>query len=124
MNVEKSGRTMAQRGASELQLVNGGGARVLRTGQRRRLGWVPGGYRGVRDTYIGWRGGALACGPSRGAAALVWAGLLELESRSDGRKEKPPTSGPRAAERGEGEGGGGWRTGPGRVSWAGWAEMA
>ena len=46
----------------------------------------------------------MACGPSRGAAALVWAGLLELESRSDGRKEKPPTGGPRVAERGEGEG--------------------
>jgi len=46
----------------------------------------------------------LACGPSRGAAALVWAGLLELESRSDGRKEKPPTGGPRTTERGEGEG--------------------
>ena len=42
----------------------------------------------------------MACGPSRGAAALVWAGLLELESRSDGRKEKPPDGrAPRGRER-------------------------
>ena len=53
-------------------------------------------YRGCRA--------ALVCGPSRGAAARVRAGLLELESRSDGRKEKPPMGGPGAAERGEGEG--------------------
>ena len=46
VNVEKSSGTMAQRGASELQLVNGGGARVSRTGQRRRLGRVPGGTEG------------------------------------------------------------------------------
>jgi len=51
----------------------------------------------------------LACGPSRGAAALVWAGLLELESRSDGRKEKPPDGwAPRGRERRGGRGGPDW----------------
>ena len=93
------------------------------------------------------------CGSSRGAAARVRAGLLELESRSDGRKEKPPTGGPHATEKGEGEGVAliwtverengppGWarrgkeRAGGGEVlgrkkemkkrwGWAGWAEMA
>ena len=59
----------------------------------------------------------MACGPRKAAAAHVRAGLLELESRSDGRKKKPRRAGPvrQREERGKG-----WRrAGPGKGNWAG-----
>jgi len=44
-----------------------------------------GGYRGVRGTYIGRRGGALACEPSRGA----YGGWTLRESARRGEEDGP-----------------------------------
>ena len=76
--------------------------------------------RGVAGAiYRGCRA-ALACGPSCGAAARVRAGLLELESRSDGRKEKPPDGrAPLGRERRGGRGGEAGRA----AVWAGKREV-
>ena len=51
----------------------------------------------------------MACGPRKAAVARVRAGLLELESRSDWRKEKPPDGrASRRRERRGGRGGADW----------------